>query len=219
MAHPHIKLPEQLISYISDGYSKLSAIVKTKEWQTSPFKTESGMSKVDTSSPIIFLTVFYPLIEMCNHLSTCGFSLKVPIPNSTGLLPVNSAIYEYWDEHLSDEPAGWYYSVVNVHHPDGTPTIEHADKAKETVDLHYGNQQGRAKKHTYLKLKNPLFSLEKIREDVERPKLFHSACHSAKVFADDLSVFSSSVSDHQSLLLTLDFKCSDIDLNTLRPDK
>lgn len=66
---------------------------------------------------------------MCNHLPTCGFSLKAPIPNSTDLPPA-------WDEDLSDEPAGWYYTMVKVHHPDGTSTIEYANKAMERIDLH-----------------------------------------------------------------------------------
>ena len=132
----HIRLPSGLISYITDAYSKLSAVVKTKEWKTPPFAIKRGMFQGDTLSPAIFLTVFNPLVELTNRLPTCGFSLKVPVPNSTGLPPVNTAIYIYWDESLSEEPAGWYYATVKAHLSDGSSTIEYVDKAMETVNLH-----------------------------------------------------------------------------------
>ena len=108
IAHPmirdmlnHIKLPSQVISYIMSGYSKLSATVKMKEW-TSNIK--HGVFQGDTLSPLIFLVVFNLLIQVCNRLSTCGFSLRLLVPNSSGLPPVNSAIYVLWDEPESDEP-------------------------------------------------------------------------------------------------------------------
>jgi len=81
----HIKLPSGRISHILDGYTKLSATVKTKEWKTPPFEIKWGMFQGDTLSPVIFLTVFNPLVEFSNHLPTCGFSLKVPVPNSVVL--------------------------------------------------------------------------------------------------------------------------------------
>ena len=49
-------------------------------------------------------------------------------------------------------------------------------------------------------------------------KFLHSSEHSAKAFADNLTVFSSSPEDHQSLLSTINEKCSDLDL-TLKPEK
>ena len=88
----HIKLPDSLlITYISNGYSKLTASVKTEDWRTPMFEIKRGMFQGDTLSPVIFLTVFDALIELSNHLTTSGFSLKVPVPNSVGLPPVNSA--------------------------------------------------------------------------------------------------------------------------------
>ena len=106
---------------------KLSTAVKTREWTTLPFEIKRGMLEGDTLSPVIFLTVFNPLVELSNCLPTCGFSLEVP---------VNSAIYVYWDESLSEEPTGWYHAVVKSHLPDCTNAIEYVDKATETVNLH-----------------------------------------------------------------------------------
>ena len=103
----YIKLPTSLISYISDGYSKLTASVKTKNWKTPMFEIKRGVFQGDTLSPVIFLTVFNPLVKLAGQLATSGFSLRTPVPNSAGLPPVNTAIYVYWDE-VSDEPKGWY---------------------------------------------------------------------------------------------------------------
>ena len=64
--------------------------------------------------------------------------------------------------------------------------------------------------------KPPQFPLKKIREETSKPKFFNSSSQSAKAFADDLSDFSSSPEDHQSLLLTIDDKYSDLDL-TVKP--
>ena len=75
------------------------------------FEIKRGMFQDNTLAPVIFLTVFNPVIELSSRLTTSGFSLKAPVPNSVGLPPVNSATYVYWDEN-SDEPVGWYYAVV-----------------------------------------------------------------------------------------------------------
>ena len=99
------------------------------------FKIKRGTFQGDTLSPVIFLTVFNPLIELSSRLTTSGFSLKVPVPNSVGLPPVNSATYVNWDEN-SDESAGWYYAVLKKHLSDGTTNIEYANKDTETINLH-----------------------------------------------------------------------------------
>ena len=72
-----------------------------------PFIIKRGRFQGDTLSPLIFLTVFNAVVELSNYFPTCGFSLKVPVPNSAGLPPVNSAIYVHWDESSLDEPTGW----------------------------------------------------------------------------------------------------------------
>ena len=68
-------------------------------------------------------------------LRSCGFSLRILVPDSSGLPPVNSAIYVLWNESEWDEPPGWYYAVVSEYHSDGEATIEYADKATELVNL------------------------------------------------------------------------------------
>ena len=217
----HMKLPSQITSYIMNGYSKLSAIVKTKKWSTPPFSIKRGVFQGDTLSPLIFLVAFNPLIQVCNTLSTCGFSLRLPIANSSGLPPVNSAIYVMWNETQSEEPSGWYYAVVCEYHSNGEATIEYADKSTERLNLNMAEwKHTRKGQKSYLPTtKNPpVFPLKRIRENSKEIKYCLSSPHTVKGFADDLSVFSSKISDHQSLLTELSSYCQDLDL-TLRPDK
>ena len=44
----HIKLPDSLITYISNGYSKVTVSVKTKNWRTPVFEIKGGMLQGDT---------------------------------------------------------------------------------------------------------------------------------------------------------------------------
>ncbi len=178
------------------------------------------MFQGDTLSPVIFLFSFNPVIELANRLSTSGFSLRIPIPNSTGLPPLNSAIYVFWDE-ISDEPRSWYYALVKEHLSDGTSIIEYSNNATETINLHSVKWKLTTKaQKPYLpqNLKPPSFPLKKVRDKTLKPKFVASSDHSAKAFADDLSVFSSSPQDHQSLLSSIDNSCSDLGL-TLKPEK
>ena len=94
----HIQLPDNFVSYISESYAQLSGLVKTKHWRTPVFKIERGVFQKDTLSPLIFLVAFNPLIEFCNKLPSCGFCLKLPVPNSSGLHPISFACNLCWME-------------------------------------------------------------------------------------------------------------------------
>ena len=199
----HIKLPTQVLSHIMDGYSKLSASVKTKNWTTPRFNIKRSVFQGDTLSPLIFLVAFNPLIEVCNNLSTCGFSLRLPIPNSSGIPPVDSAIYVKWDEVQSAEPPGWYYAVVSKYHLDGDVTIEYANKGTERLNLNSVEwKHTRKGQKSFLPFSKapPIFPLRKIRHNAKEVKYGLSSSHTVKAFTDDLSVFSSNISNHQSLL-------------------
>ena len=111
--------------------------------------------------------------------------------------------------------------VVSEYHSDGEATIEYANEATEWV-----NQNTVEWKHTrkgqrlFLPLSRtpPVFPLKKIRQDAKELKYCLSCPHTVKGFADDLLVFSSNISEHQSLLSDLSTYSQDLDL-TLRPDK
>ena len=217
----HVQLPHKFISYITFGYTHLSGKVKTKSLCTPSFKIERGVFQGDTLSPLIFLLAFNPLIELCKSLSSCGFQLLLPVPNSNGLPPINSAIYIQWDEASSNEAPGWYYAVVKEYFEDGKARIEYADLATEILDLHsIPYELTRKGQKPYLPFSKPpsKFPLTKIREESSKSKLCSSNPHSVKGYTDDISVISNSIPDHKLALSEIDQKSSDLDLS-LRPDK
>ena len=83
-----------------------------------------------------------------------------------------------------------------------------------------GTHKERSKPYLSTNSKPPQFPLKKIRSEILKSSVlqFNPTQHSAKAFADDLPVFSSSIKDHHSLLLAIDDKCSNLDL-TLKPEK
>ena len=107
----HCKLPQEVISYIANLYSKLTAYVKTKKWSTHKFKIIRGVFQGDTLSPLIFLIAFNPIIQLAQSLNTCGFHLR--LPSTLPEMPKNNSyIYALWDEPNSNEPMGWYLAKV-----------------------------------------------------------------------------------------------------------
>ena len=59
----HYHLPEIIITYITNIYSKLTGRVKTKDWETEVFEFLKGVFQGDPYSGTIFIIVFNPLIE------------------------------------------------------------------------------------------------------------------------------------------------------------
>lgn len=105
----HIQLPTELATYITNSYTHLAGSVKTKRWSTPNFKIQHGVFQGDTLITPYLSVAFNPLIELCNTLLSCGFSLKLPVPDLSGLPSVNTAIYIERIKASSDvEPAGWY---------------------------------------------------------------------------------------------------------------
>ena len=81
-------------------------------------------------------------------------------------------------------------AVVKKHLSNGTTNIEYVN---ETINLHSVKwEPTRIGQKLYLpkNLKPPHSPLTKIREETAKPKFFNSSSHSAKAFADDLTVFS-----------------------------
>ena len=73
----HYHLPDKIINYIRNIYSKLKGLVKTKSWKTEVFDFLKGVFQGDPFSGTIFLITFNPLIE---HIKTFkekqGYQIK-----------------------------------------------------------------------------------------------------------------------------------------------
>ena len=149
------------------------------------------------------MLAFNPLIELCNNLPSGGFSLKLPLPNSSGLPPINTAIYVEWNEVPSDEPAGWYYAVVKEYLKNGQAKIEYADHVFETLDLNavrWVHTRKGQKAFLPFSTNTPKFPLKKIRQEAKEVKTCLSAPHIVKGFADDMTVISPNIPAHSSAL-------------------
>ena len=182
----YIQLPLEVGSYISSAYSQLTARVVTKNWSTPSFPISKGVFQGDTLSPLIFLITFNPIIQLAQSLSTCGFQLKLSDSTTQELRKVNSNLYVQWDEVDSDEPQGWYLAKVISVSSDGTATVLYRKgKTLETFNLFEINwfpAPGNGKWY----LSNP-------PSTVTTTSTKHSKTHKVKGFADDFSVFSSSM--------------------------
>ena len=214
----HIKLPQSVRCYIQNNYSQLSAYVQTKYWRTKNFQIGRGVFQGDTMSPIIFLLSFNPILKLVSKLQYPGFFFKIPITNTEHLPEPNSFIYVQWNESNSDEPPGWYKCVISGYNRDGKALLIYSDNQEEVIDLDTVNWKlSRKNSKCYRSLSSPPPSLN-LSSYSPKNKLFNSVEHKVKSFADDLTIISTNLVDHQSMLSKIDACCSDLSLQ-LRPDK
>ena len=75
------------------------------------------------------------IITFANQLSSSGSSMVLPLPNSTGLPPINSHLYVKWSEEGSDKPPGWYLCEIIAYQLDGKATIRYKNNSMEVVDV------------------------------------------------------------------------------------
>ena len=79
----HYNVPENVIKYVEDLYSKLSGVVQTKQWSSIPFKFRRGVFQGDPYSPIICLVTFNP-------------QAQGNTPEVTGRHPIKSWFYGFY---------------------------------------------------------------------------------------------------------------------------
>ncbi len=69
------KFPQPVIQYVSNLYSSLHGMTTCKSWNSTPFQFKKGIFQGDPWSPIIFLTVFNPLLEKLKVEQQYGYDL------------------------------------------------------------------------------------------------------------------------------------------------
>ena len=73
----YYNIPENIIEYIQDLYSKLEGKVVTQTWESDVFQFKRGVFQGDPFSCVIFLIVFNPIIHhIKNNCDKCGYKLK-----------------------------------------------------------------------------------------------------------------------------------------------
>ncbi len=70
------QFPDNVCEYVGNLYNNLQGTIVTKGWQSSPFTFQHGIFQGDPWSPIIFLTVFNPLLEKLRLESKRGYDLN-----------------------------------------------------------------------------------------------------------------------------------------------
>ena len=119
----------------------------------------------------------------------------------------------------SPEPPGWYLCKVKEHHTDSSSTVRYNKNTTEIINLVSANWK-------YAKGNNPHYLpihqipteyyLKDLKEGTTDFSLSHT--HKAKAFADDLTLCSESLTEHQGVLTDLDNICKELGL-TIRPNK
>ena len=217
----YIQTPSSITSYINHAYSQLKGFVYTSNWSTDQFSIERGIFQGDTLSPLIFLVAFNPILCLANSNPSLGYTPCHPVPASEGLPPVDSHIYLEWNEPSSDEPPGWYRCSIVGFNPSGSATVRYPNGSTEIIDLRIAQWHlatGNSKHFLKPSITPPTAKVPKVREKINQPKLFYTTPHRVKGYCDDLTLISSSCSEHAETLAVLDRRCHDLDLR-LKPQK
>ena len=215
------KLPPPFINYVQNCYSLLEGFVETKFWSTPTFPIRRGIFQGDTLSPVIFLLIFSPIVNLADRLKSGGYVPYITVPNSVGLPPVNSHIYLEWNEEESDEPKGWYLCKIVEYFSDGRCRVEYPKNTEEVIalaDTTWKLASGNSKKYRKPEDALPDPKLPHIRKKMKEPILLAATPHRTKAFADDLTLISKDIQEHQHILTQLDQSCAELDLH-LKPQK
>ena len=77
-------IPEQIITYVTSLYTKLTGTVFTAEWTSETFKFLKGVFAGDPLSGIIFLIIFNPIVEhIKRHNRSHGYEITTRNSNAT----------------------------------------------------------------------------------------------------------------------------------------
>ena len=125
----------------------------------------------------------------------------------------NSFFYALWNEKSSCEKIGWYLAKVLSIDDNGNVTLRYRSgnniEEVSLLSIDWSHAKGNGK---WFLPPNTLSIPSKLSPST------HSKPHKVKGYADDLTIITSSCSDHQEVLSQIDKRCSDVCL-TIRPDK
>ena len=117
-------------------------------------------------------------------------------------------IYALWEEQESTDQCGWYLAKILSVHPDGSVSMKYRkDNATEDVNLNqikWTTASGRGKWF----LPPSCNPQDNNSTHSSQPRI--SSPHKVRGFADDLTVLSSSKSEHENILLDMNCKCNDM---------
>ena len=183
---------------------KLSIALLTPSF---PFK--KGIFQGDTLSPLLLLLAFNPVIEPANQLQTTGYrSCRCSI------IPGMGCSKTWW-------PYGLVFAIVFQNYVHGQSQVMYSNGDTKTLNLksvHWVQMRKGWKAFLFHSKAPPRYPLKKVRDETTHVKFFNSESHTDKAYADDLTVLSRKLHDHQVALSQINACCVDVDLE-LCPDK
>ena len=216
-----VRVPSFFFDYIQSFYSQLSVSIVSDHWETALIPFQRGVFQGDTLSPMVFLLVFNPLLQLAESLNRpCGYAFQLPVPNCDSLPPTGSFVYVKWSES-GDEQPGWYRARIDKYLFNGSCKLIYNEDSVteifEEVDLNQVDWKPcsrRAKKFVPLAGKPATIKTSW----KSSPKFVDSTAHSVKGYADGATLISTNLETHSSVLKEIDRKAADLDL-TLKPSK
>ena len=211
-----VKVPNFFSCYVESFYSLLLVVISTKNWETEPIPFQRGVFQGDTQSPIIFLLAFNPLLKLAKPLNvTHGYRIQLPIEGCDDLPPIDSFVYVKWSGS-SDEPPGWYRARIDQYFLEETCKIIYDDRDEnivyEVVDLRkveWKPCSKRARKYVSFQ-DTPAVRKTNWKQS---PKFAPLLEHSLKGYADDVTLISTDLTIHTSVLQSINKKAADLDLS------
>ena len=113
---------------------------------------------------------------------------------------------------------GWYRATVEYYSPNGKAHIHYANNDQEDILLHSCSWRYATKRNRVFVPTDGNLSKEPQKQVPPQLKSSIGSEHKAKCFADDLTLLSPSMEDHQSALTDIEGACNDLGL-ALKPPK
>ena len=125
-----------------------------------------------------------------------------------------------WEEDHSEEPKGWYKSVVLKYNSKGDAELLYLIGTSEHLNLFTAKWKfARKSSKKYYSIDSPPPDFIPVcHQRINSRKMVKSSEHKIKCFADDLTLISSDKEDHRNALSRSDLYASDLDL-AIRADK
>ena len=158
--------------------------------------------------------ILNPIVQSVTAHPSRGYLLTLRGDRDRPPLPKqDSYIYALWNEKFSGEKKGWYLAKVTSVKDTGDAVLKYRSGGTtediSLLSIKWSPAKGNGK--WFLSPANGPTSSQCSLPSYSKP-------HKVKGYADDLTIITSTPSDHQKVLSHIDERCRDVCL-TIRPDK